>query len=148
MCKEIPMTQQATMERAATSEPHPFSPVQLTVAIVAAVALNLIAFSIGSAVGGAMRVNTPGYQDISWVLVVGATVLPLAAAAAVTWLIARRKPAFLTWARWLGVGVALFSLPSPLFVSSDIQTGITLAGMHLIVATAWFVGTRPQSPQA
>jgi len=45
----------------------------------------------------------------------------------------------------LGLGVALVSLPSPLLIAGDLQTGSALAAMHVVAGMAWFFGVRRPS---
>ncbi|PUB27674.1 hypothetical protein C8K30_104121 [Promicromonospora sp. AC04] len=126
---------------------RPFRPAVLAGGTVLAAVVNLSAFWIATVAGAAMQVTTPGYQGISWPLVLVASIVPATAAGVVTWFVSRRRPGFRRWARGLGVGLALLSIVSPLFVASDPQTAIALAVMHLSVAAAWFIGLAPTRPR-
>ena len=115
----------------------------LTVAVAAA--LNVAIYFIGSAAGGAMSVTMSGGQDIEWFIVIIATVVPLALAGIVVWLIAGRWEVVLRWLRWTGLVIAVASAFMPLSMSEDPQTAVSLAAMHVVAGLAWFLGTRARA---
>jgi hypothetical protein len=90
--------------------------------------------------------------SVTLVTVLTATVLPLALAGAVTWLLARRSRkvrTVLAWAwawAWAGLAVAIATMPVPVLFAPQPATGWTLATMHLIAGLAWLgsmtIGTR------
>lgn len=122
------------------ASPRTFSRARLAIAIGLAVVVNGIVFWIAVAAGAAGAVTQPAYQELTVLVVILATVLPLALAGVVVWFIARRRPAFRRWAAWLGLVVAVVSAVSPLFVSADVATGVALGVMHIVAGVAWFVG--------
>lgn len=134
-------TQTAARPRIA---PAPFSLIRLAALALAAAAANAVVFAIGRAAGATMTVSTPGYQDISLLLVVLATALPLAIGGLLTWSIARAWPRFHVIALWLGLALALASVASPFFVAGDAATGFSLAAMHLVAAAGWLLALRPR----
>lgn len=118
------------------------------VIVAIAVAVNVILYFIGSAVGAAMSVTMAGGQDIGWPEAIIATAVPLALAGTVVWLISRRWPRVLPFVRVIGLVVAAASAAVPAFVAVDPASAVTLAAMHLVAGAAWFVGTRPHQPAA
>ena len=113
----------------------------VTVAIAAAV--NVALYFIGAAVGAAMSVTMSGGQDIGWPEASIATVVPLALAGVVAWLITRRWPKPLPYFRVIGLVVAVASVAAPVFTAVDPLSAIVLAAMHVVAGLAWFLGTRP-----
>lgn len=117
---------------------QPFSLVRLALVAAAAAAANALVFAIGAAAGASMGIDSPGYSQITLVMAIFATLMPLLLAGGVTWLIARSRPAFRRIAQWLGLAVALLSIASPFLVAQDIATGVSLAAMHLVAGLGWF----------
>ena len=131
------VTQRSSTKRA-------FSFARYVVAVGVAAALNVGVFFIGSIAGGAMTVTLASDQDVSWPIVIIATIAPLLIAGTIVWLIARRWPVVLPVARWGGLIVAAASIAAPLSAANDVPTAVSMAAMHLIAGAAWFFGTRPQ----
>lgn len=131
-------TTHASAAESATAR-RPFGLGRLAIIAVAAAAANALVFVIGSAAGASMGIDSPAYSEITVVMSVFATLVPLLIAGAVTWLIARPWPTFHPIARWLGLAVALLSMASPFLVSQDAATAIALAAMHLVAGAAWFL---------
>jgi len=125
-----------------------FSFARYAIVVGIAAALNVGLFAIGSAAGGGMTVTLASNQDVSWPIVVIATAAPLLIAGTIVWLIARRWPVVLPWARWVGLIVAAGSIAAPLSAANDVPTAVSMAAMHLIAGAAWFAGTRPQRGSA
>lgn len=134
------MTSTHTAKARPASAADPFSLVRLALVAVAAAIANALVFAVGSAAGASMSIDSPGYSQIALAMAVLATLIPLLLAGAVTWFIARRRPAFRRIAQWLGLAVALASIASPFFVAQDTATAFTLAAMHLVAGAAWFFG--------
>jgi hypothetical protein len=122
------------------------SNVRLVISAVIAAAINLIIYAIGKAANASMTIASGAYSSINAVMVAAFTLVPILLAGFVTYLIARRRPAFRGWARWLGVGLAVLSIPSPLVLANDTRTGLTLAAMHIVAGTAWLIASAPRSP--
>lgn len=122
----------------------PYSPRRLAIALGAAAVINVADVLIATAAGDAMTVNvsTPP-TAIGIPMVLGATLGPTIIAAIATWLISRPWPTFGRVAPWIGLGIAVLSLPSPFLMASDLPTAFALALMHLVVGTAWFIGAKP-----
>lgn len=140
------MTHPTTSARP-TRNARPFSPARLSIAGGVAGIATLVVYWIGSASGAAMVVTSPSTTEIPAWLALFATVSSIAAAGVVTWFIARRRPRFRSIAAWLGLAVAVVSVPSPLLVAEDTATGVSLAAMHLIAGIAWFIGLHaPAAP--
>lgn len=114
-------------------------PVVAVFALVAGAAVDLGLFAVGSAAGGAMAVHWPMVQAISAPIVVVASLVPTTIALVVTWLAARRRPAFASFARWAGAAVAVLSMAAPLIGGDDLATRLSIAPMHLVVGAAWFI---------
>lgn len=123
----------------------PFRLGRLAVLAVVATVGNALLYVIGSATGASMTAQSAGTtQAIPLALAVGATLVPLLLAGAVTWLIAHRFSGFRRVAQWLGLAVALLSMVSPFVAAVDLATAITLALMHVVAGAAWFSGLAPQ----
>ena len=122
----------------------PFSIRRLAIALGAAAVLNVVDVLVATAAGAAMTVNvsTPP-TAVGVPMVLGATLGPTIIAAVATWLISKPLPAFGRIAPWIGLGIAALSLPSPFLMATDVPTAVALAIMHVVVGTAWFVGSRP-----
>jgi len=117
----------------------PFSRGRFAIVVSAAAVVNLVVFFVGSAAGASMVVNTGATTQLIALLPVVATVVPLALAGVVTWLVARRLPVLRVVAGWAGAVIALCSTAAPLIMSSDAATGLALAVMHVVAGVAWFV---------
>jgi hypothetical protein len=84
-----------------------------------------------------MTVSTPAATIIGPSLVIVASIVPLSLAGIVTWLIARRRPAFRVLAARIVAVVAVLSAIAPFVMAVDFGTGLTLAVMHLVVGGAF-----------
>lgn len=133
---------EATTKAAPAS--RPFRYVRLAIIAAVAAVANALVFTVGSAAGGSMVIESPAYSQITLAMAVFATLVPLLTAGIVVWLIARRWPGFRAVAQWLGLGVAVLSMASPFVLTDDLTTAISLAAMHVIAGIAWFfaVATR------
>lgn len=124
---------------AVSSNRSPFSLGALVAAAVVAAVANAVIFAISAASGAVMSVESPSYAEITLVMVIAASLVPLLVAGGVTWLIARRFPGFRRVAQWLGLAVAVASIASPIVATSNTATVVALAAMHLVSGAAWFV---------
>jgi hypothetical protein len=118
-----------------------FSLKRYFVVVAIAAAANVILYFIGSAIGAAMSVTMSGGQDIGWPEAIIATAVPLALAGTIVWLLTRRWPRLLPFARVAGLVLAAASAAIPFFVAVDTASAVTLAAMHLVAGLAWFLGT-------
>lgn len=105
---------------------------------VIAAALNLSVFAIATSAGASMEMTAPQQMTIAWPAVIGASILPLAVAGVVTWLLARRWPRVRTVFAWLGLAVAVLSSLAVLS-AGDVPTAIALGAMHVLTGAAWAV---------
>jgi hypothetical protein len=121
---------------------RPFLPARFALFAALAVVVNAVIFLTVSVAGASMVVTQSSEMPLTPVIVVIATAAPLVLAGVVTWFLARRWPIIRTIAAWAGLAVAVLSAPSPLMVSADLATGITLGVMHLVAGAAWFIGVR------
>ncbi|MFE4835846.1 DUF6069 family protein [Arthrobacter sp. NPDC056691] len=119
---------------------------RLAIAAGSAAVLNLITYGIASASGASMAVTAPTAQEIPALLTVIATLVPMAVAGLLTWIIACRRPGFRRFAAWAGLVFGVLTAASPMASSEDIPTGAVLGLMHVIVGIAWFMAL--QSPRA
>ena len=116
------------------------SPLRILGAAAAALVLNILALSIGSAAGASMKVSAP--QSINMISVGVATVVPLLLAGAVVWFLAR----FFALRRliaWVGLIFALLSSAGSFMAAADTTTALALASMHFITGFAWFIALQP-----
>jgi hypothetical protein len=131
-----------TTATSTSTRSSPFSRRRLLVVAVIAAVVNVVVFLIGSAAGASMIVTSPQEMEIPFVVVIIATLVPLLLAGIITWLIAKRAPAFRTFARWAGTIVAVVSVVEPFLVTEDTTTAVSLAAMHIVGAAAWFVALK------
>lgn len=124
----------------AFSSTSPFDVARFGLAVAGAVVLNLALYGVGKAGGASMTIDSAAYDSISLLMVGVATALSLGLAGSATWFLSRRWPSFRRTAQMLGVVIALLSMASPFIVANDTATALTLVGMHLVGATAWFFG--------
>ena len=122
-----------------TTRASPFSRRRLVLIAVSAAIINLAAFLVAGTFGASMIVSSPQQMQLTAVVVIAATVVPLIGAGLVTWLIARAAPGFRRVAAWVGLALAILSCASPLLVSEDVTTGIALGAMHLIAGVSWYI---------
>ncbi len=122
--------------------PSGVQPARLLTGALVALAVNVVAFAIGSAAGATWDVGQP--YPITWVAVVAATVVAFAAAGAVTWLVSRKRPGFARFAAWAGLVFGLTSMLG-LVNASGAATALSLGFMHVATAIAWFISVRPSS---
>ena len=114
---------------------------RISIAIAVAIVLNLIVFAIGSAVGATWLANG---QTIVWFLVVVATIIPMAVGAVLTWLLTKRWSDAGKAMAWIGLVLAIITVPAPLLASDDRPTGMALAAMHVVTGIVWFIAIRPR----
>ncbi|GAA0977662.1 hypothetical protein GCM10009555_039190 [Acrocarpospora macrocephala] len=126
--------------------PGAVEPRRLLIAATAAVVVDLLVFWIGSAAGASLKIEAP--YELNALVVALATAVPMLAAGAVVWLVARRLPGVRRWAAWVGLAFALVSALMPFVVSADVATGVTLALMHGVAGTAWVVALLRHRPRA
>lgn len=113
----------------------------LAVAVVAALALNLVVYAVGSAAGATWLASG---QTVTWVLVAAATTVAMTLGWAVTAALSRRWCNARRVMAWAGLAFAVVSAPAPLMASDDASTGWALMGMHVVTGIVWFVAVRPR----
>lgn len=133
------MTITERTQHAVAARVSPFDRRRFAVAVLVAAVMNAAVYTIGRGFGGSMIVTSPNSLEISVLVVLVATIVPLTLAGVATWFIARRRPGIRRWAAWIGAAVAILSAPSPLLVAADPATGIALAVMHVVAGIAWFI---------
>lgn len=110
-------------------------------AAIAATVVNLVIALVAPAAGASMKAGFGGaLNTIGLPIVVPATLVTLAIAAVVTWLIVRRRPAARRLLAWLGLVVALASVAAPIIGAADAATAVSLASMHVVAGVCWLVG--------
>ncbi len=132
------------MTSPAEAKPRPAAPLdvkRLGWAMIAALVVNLIVYAVGSAAGATWIANG---QPVGWYLVVIATALSMAVGGAITFLLARRWSRATMVMAWVGLAIAIVSVPSPVMASDNAPTGWSLAAMHVITGVAWFVAVFPR----
>ncbi|MBX9243708.1 hypothetical protein ICW40_02675 [Actinotalea ferrariae] len=122
------------------------TPARTALAAGAALVVNLVIFFVAQALGATFDVGSP--QPVSALVVGLFSVVPLALAAVVVALVARRRPGFQRFAAWAGLAVALLTVAAPFTASDDLTTAIALGAMHVVVGFAWFAATAPTAPRA
>lgn len=121
---------------------RPITPRRVTIAALAALVANLTLFWVATAVGVSFDVESP--QPLNALGVGVASVLPIAAAAVVVGLVARRRPTFQRFAAWAGLVFAIVTTAGSFGASGDVPTALTLSAMHLVAGAAWFLATSPR----
>ncbi len=109
-------------------------------AVLAAAVLNLIAYAVGSLAGASWVANG---QSITWIMVILATLFPMAVGGAITYLLSRRWGKATTVMAWIGLAFGIVTLPAPLFAAENAAAGLSLASMHVITGVVWFLAVRP-----
>lgn len=125
---------------ASTSTPNNLNGKRFGLAVLAAIILNLIAYAIGSVAGASWIANG---QDITWIMVILATVFPMAVGGAITYLLARRSGKATNVMAWIGLAFGIVTVPAPLFSAENAAAGMALASMHVITGVVWFFAVRP-----
>ena len=118
------------------------TPVRVTVAVAAAVVVNLALAWVGSAAGASM---VAAGQAVGAVPIILSTVVPFVLAALVVVLVVRRRPGFQLVAAWAGLVVAVLSVTTAFVGGADLATRLTLGAMHLVVGAAWFAAVAPRT---
>lgn len=113
----------------------------LALAAVAAAAVDLVVYAVGTSTGASMTVEGTPYT-IDAVAVAVASAVPVLIGGVVVLLLARRWPALPGRAAWAGLAFGVVSAASPLLGASDTGTGLTLAAMHVVVGAAWLLALR------
>ena len=121
--------------------PAPIGAARLAIATAVAVALNLAVFLIGDLAGATWAIGEP--YPVGVVMVVAATAVPMALAGVVVWFAARRRPALQRVAAWVGLAVALVTVPRAFMAAVDGTTAVSLALMHVVAGAAWVLALRP-----
>lgn len=116
------------------TSPSPVRPARLAIAAAAALALNLGAFGLGALAEASWEVGQP--YSVTAFAVVLATLVAFVIGGGVTWLVARRRPGFVSVAAWGGLALGLVSMAA-LLNAHDLATGLSLAFMHVATAAAW-----------
>lgn len=119
---------------------------QAITATAAALAGNLALLVVGRAAGASFAVpdrGEPGaLMHIGPVAVALSTLLPLVIGLGVAALITQRWPRTTLTLKALAVLITLASLGMPLGADTDTDTRILLAGMHLVVGSAYLAAVR------
>ena len=118
-------------------------------ALVAAIAVNLVILAIGTAADASFVVVDNGDPaDVTALVVVAATAIPLVAGFLVAALLARWRP---RWVRPLALVAAAFavvSIAGPFVADTDTGTAASLAVMHLVIGAAYLGGTEAARARA
>ncbi len=141
------LTEHAPSTRASANDhtrpSRTITPRRVTIAGLAALIANLALFWVATAAGVSFDVESP--QPLTALTVAVASVLPLAAAAVVVALVARRRPTFQRFAAWAGLVFAIVSTAGSFGASGDVPTALNLSAMHLVAGAAWFSATSPNT---
>jgi hypothetical protein len=116
---------------------------RLAVATGVATAANLSLFTVGSLAGATWSAGAP--FTVSWVIVLVATIAPLALGGVVTSRIARRRPKALTWFAWAGLVFGILGSPMGYLMGGNVPTGFALGAMHVVTGLAWFWAIKPRA---
>ncbi len=116
----------------------PFNFIQVVIAALGAGYLNAIIFFIGIASGASMKVGSNPEKVVGFDNILQFTWLPLLVFGLVVFLIGRAKKGFVTVAQWIGLIIAVVSMISPIMISADVATGVTLSVIHVVTGAAWF----------
>ena len=118
-------------------------------AVVAAVAVNLLILAIGTAADASFVVVDNGDPaDVTAPLIVAATVVPLVAGFLVAALLARRRPGWVRPLALVAAAFAVLSVAGPIAADTDGGTVAALAVMHLVVGAAFVGGTEAARARA
>jgi hypothetical protein len=118
-------------------------------AVVAAVAVNLVILAIGTAADASFVVVDNGDPaDVTAALIVAATAIPLAVGFLVAALLARRRPGWVRPLALVAAAFAVVSIASPFAADTDSGTAAALAVMHLVVGAAYVGGTEAARARA
>ena len=128
------------MDGTTTALARPLALPRLGIGIVVALAANLVAYAVASAAGATWMANG---QPVNAILVVVATVVPMAIGGVITWLLARRWVKATATMAWVGLAFAVISVPGPLWGSDDAPTRFSLAAMHVTTGIIWFFAVHP-----
>lgn len=128
------------MDGTTTALARPLNPARLGLGIVVAVVVNLVVYAVASAAGATWIANG---QEVNPLLVVVATIIPMAIGGAITWLMARRWVKATATMAWVGLVFAVVSVPGPLLGSDDAPTRFALAAMHITTGIVWFFAVHP-----
>lgn len=111
-------------------------------------AANTIVFLIASVAGASMSVAIQGTSlAITLPVVLITTILPIALAGAIAWLLTRRWPRLRVGLGWAGLVFALVTTPVPLASAPDPAVGWSLAVMHAIAGIAWLAALTIRAPR-
>ena len=114
----------------------PFNYIQVVIAALAAAYLNVITYFIGGSAGASWELNNG--QVVSFALVLAASWIPILLFGLIVFLIGRKNKGICKVAQWIGLIIALVSIISPVMISADAATAVTLSVMHVISGVAWF----------
>ncbi len=109
---------------------------------IIAVISNLVIFGIGS-VAGATWVASG--LTIAWFMIIGASIIPMFAAAGVTALLGLAWKSSAKIMAWIGLIFAVVTVPAAFFATEQLGTAIALGAMHVVVGISWFFGVRPRA---
>lgn len=129
------MSNTAVAEQAPVAEATADLGRPLAVATALAAVANLGLFGIGSLAGATWSAGAP--FSVSWVVVLVATIAPMALAGIVTRLVARRQPNVTSWFAWGGLVFAILGSPMGYLMGGDVPTGFALGAMHVVTGLAW-----------
>lgn len=97
---------------------------------------NLAIYLIGNAAGATWSVGLP--FTVGLPMVAAATIVPMILGGLIVRQLGKWKPVLITWAAWLVLAFSIAGAPSGWIASQDLPTGLSLAGMHIVVGLAWF----------
>jgi Family of unknown function (DUF6069) len=118
-------------------------------AIVAAVAVNLVILAIGTAADASFVVVDNGDPaDVTALVVAAATAIPLLAGFLVAALLARWRPRWVRPLALVAAAIAVVSVAGPFAADTDTGTAAALALMHVVVGAAYLGGTEAARPRA
>jgi len=114
----------------------PFNYIQVVIAALGASYLNVITYFIGGSAGASWELKNG--QVVSFALVLAASWVPILLFGLIVFLIGRKNKGICKVAQWIGLIIALVSIISPVMISADAATAVTLSVMHVISGVAWF----------
>ncbi|WP_313810480.1 DUF6069 family protein [Glutamicibacter sp.] len=114
----------------------PFNFIQVIIAALALGYLNVITYFIGGSAGASWELTNG--QVVSFALVLEASWIPLVFFGLLVFLLGRKNKGICKVAQWIGLIVALVSIISPVMLSADVATAVTLSAMHVITGVIWF----------
>lgn len=113
-------------------------------AVLAAVAVNLLAYAVGRAAGGSFRFTQDGVAArVDAVTVAGFTLVPLTVGLVAMAILAYRWPRVTTIAKWFAPALALITIAiMTLPVDLDLASTVSLAACHVSLAVISVLAVR------